>query len=328
VSTRQTRLEALLRHDRAVILAAIALLTLAAWAYLADLVRGMGTMDRCGPIELALLLVMWLAMMVAMMLPTAAPLVLMFARANRQQGARRVVQPAGILLLGYLLAWTGYSAVAAMAQWRLHATAFLSPLMASTSPMLEGFLLLAAGAYQFTPLKRACLVRCRSPLSFLLSGWRDGRWGTLAMGLRHGAYCVGCCWLLMALMFAAGVMSLPWMAALAVFVLAEKIVPRGDLIARLAGAALIAAAIALLGAAWGAAALLLWGAGLSLREALDKRSPLSLYLNDCLNHTGKPRVPYWAPIPPSCSPRPTSARPRPRSSTPPSGAWHGRAMRR
>jgi predicted metal-binding membrane protein len=118
--------------------------------------------------------------------------------------------------------------------------------MASTSPLLEGLLLLAAGTFQFTPLKRACLARCRSPLSFLISDWRPGRLGALVMGLKHGAFCVGCCWLLMVLMSAAGVMSLFWMAALAVFVLAEKAAPRGDLLARLAGSALLVAGAGLL----------------------------------------------------------------------------------
>lgn len=246
MSAQPTRFEALLRQDRAVVLAGIALLTLASWAYLAHLVRAMGPLDRCGAIELAALLGMWVVMMTAMMLPSVAPLILMFARADRQKGARAVAGTASILLLGYLLAWMGYSALAAWLQWRLHVAAVLSPAMASASPLLQGFLLLAAGAFQFTPLKRACLTRCRSPLSFLMSDWRPGRLGALVMGLKHGAFCVGCCWLLMVLMFAAGVMSLFWMAALAVFVLAEKAAPRGDLLARLAGAALIVAGASLL----------------------------------------------------------------------------------
>jgi predicted metal-binding membrane protein len=129
---------------------------------------------------------------------------------------------------------------------RLHAAAVLSPMMASTSSILGGVLLLAAGVFQFTPLKRACLVRCRSPLHFLMSDWREGQWGTLVMGLKHGAYCVGCCWMLMTLLFVAGVMNLLWVAAIAVFVLVEKVAPRGDLIVRIAGGTLIVAAIALI----------------------------------------------------------------------------------
>lgn len=262
MSTDLTQLEAVLRRDRAVILAAVAVMALAAWAYLVYLAREMGTMDEkgamsmapdmvmphmqsWGAIELLLLFVMWAVMMVAMMVPSAAPLVLMFARANRQKGGRRVVGSAGILLLGYLLVWIGFSAVATLAQWRLHAAAVLSPIMASTSSILGGVLLVAAGVFQFTPLKRACLVRCRSPLNFLMSDWREGQWGTFVMGLKHGAYCVGCCWMLMTLLFVAGVMNLFWVAAIAVFVLVEKVAPRGDLIGRFAGTALIVAGIAL-----------------------------------------------------------------------------------
>jgi predicted metal-binding membrane protein len=168
----------------------------------------------------------------------------MFARANRRKGGSGVLGSAGILLLGYLLVWIGFSAVATPAQWGLHAAAVLSPMMASTSSILGGVLLVAAGVFQFTPLKRACLVRCRSPLNFLMSDWREGQWGTFVMGLKHGAYCVGCCWMLMALLFVAGVMNLFWVAAIAVFVLVEKVAPRGDLIGRFAGAALIVAGIA------------------------------------------------------------------------------------
>jgi predicted metal-binding membrane protein len=278
-------------------------------------------------VGLLALFAMWAVMMAAMMAPSAAPLVLAFARVNRRQSANGVAAPAAILLAGYLLAWTGFSLVAALLQLGLHGADLLSHAMASNSTLLSGLLLAAAGLFQFSPLKRACLARCRSPFGFLVSDWRDGHWGALLLGLKHGAYCVGCCWMLMLLPFVAGVMNLLWMAAIAALVVVEKVTPKGDLIGRLAGAALIAAGVALIGA-WGAAALLLWGAGLSLREALDKRSPLSLYLNDCLNHTGKPQVPHWAPIPPSCSPKPIWARPRPRSSTPRSGAWRGRAMRR
>lgn len=257
-----TRLEAVLRRDRAVILAGIAMVALAAWAHLVYLGRDMATMGEkeamgmaphmvmphmqsWGAVEFLLLFVMWAVMMVAMMAPSAAPLVLMFAQANRRKGGRRVVGSAGILLLGYLLVWIGFSAVATLTQWRLHAAAVLSPMMASTSSILGSVLLVAAGVFQFTPLKRACLVRCRTPFSFLMSDWREGQWGAFVMGLKHGAYCVGCCWLLMSLLFVAGVMNLLWIAAIAVFVLVEKVIPKGDLIGRFAGAALIVAGIVL-----------------------------------------------------------------------------------
>src|SRR5512132_4022109 len=117
----------------------------------------------------------------------------------------------------------GFSAVATLAQWRLHAAAVLSPMMASTSSILAGVLLVAAGVFQFTPLKRACLVRCRSPLHFLMSDWREGPWGSVVMGLKHGAYCVGCCWMLMTLLFVAGVMNVLWVAAFAVCGIVERL---------------------------------------------------------------------------------------------------------
>ena len=197
-------------------------------------------------IELLMPFAMWAVMMVAMMAPSAAPLVLTFARANRKQGASHVAGSAGILVAGYLLAWVGFSVPAALLQWGLHGAGLLSHMMESNSALFDGLLLAAAGAYQLTPLKHACLQRCRSPLSFLMADWREGPWGALRMGLKHGAYCVGCCWLLMLLMFVAGVMNLLWAAAIAVLVLLEKVAPKGDLLARVAGAALVAAGIALL----------------------------------------------------------------------------------
>jgi len=259
VSIERTPIEVVMRRDRAVVLAGLASLTLIAWAYLVYhgwTMRSMGTMEMIpmampqvrswGAVELLLLFVMWAIMMVAMMVPSVAPLILMFARASRRKVAGRVVGSAAILLLGYLLVWWGFSALAALAQWSLHGAALLSPMMASTSPALGGCLLVAAGVFQFTPVKRACLVRCRSPMSFLLSEWRDGRWGTLIMGLKHGIYCVGCCWILMSLLFVAGVMNLLWVAAIAGFVLVEKVTPIGHGFGRLMGAALIVAGIALI----------------------------------------------------------------------------------
>lgn len=262
MATELTRLEAVLRRDRAVVLAGLAALTLAAWAYLVhnaakmtaagamemEMAPGMAMpqMRSWGAVELLLLFVMWAVMMVAMMVPSATPLVLMFARADRRKGGGRAVGSAAILLFGYLLAWTGFSALAALAQSGLHAAALLSPMMSSTSPVLGGLLLVAAGVFQFTPLKRSCLTHCRSPLGFLASEWRGGRWGTLVMGLKHGAYCVGCCWVLMGLLLVAGVMNLLWVAAIAAFVLVEKAAPGGQMLARVAGAALIVAGIAML----------------------------------------------------------------------------------
>jgi len=192
--------------------------------------------------DVALLVAMWVIMMVAMMAPAAAPLVFTFIMVNeRRREAGRPVVAAQFLLLGYLASWSMFAVAAAAAQWFLHEAALLSAHMAFNRPAASGAVLLAAGLYQWTPLKQACLARCRSPLSFLMSGWREGRGGAIAMGLRHGLYCVGCCSLLMALLFVAGVMNLLWVAAITAFVLIERATPRGDLLGRIAGIALAAA---------------------------------------------------------------------------------------
>lgn len=245
----QEALASVFRRDRLVVGAALAVLVLLAWLYLLHLASEMSDMamadmpgmDPWGWVDVWALAVMWGVMMVAMMTPSAAPMVLMFAsiRRRRAAGGRPAVST-GIFLLGYLVVWTGFSVAAALAQAGLHAAALLSPAMAATSPRLAGGLLVAAGVFQWTPLKRACLAACRSPLSFVMTSWREGRRGAFLMGLRHGLYCLGCCWALMALLFAAGVMNLLWVAAIAVGVLVEKVAPRGDLVGRLAGLVLIA----------------------------------------------------------------------------------------
>jgi predicted metal-binding membrane protein len=140
---------------------------------------------------------------------------------------------------GYLVVWTGFSALATTLQWALEQATLLSAMMVSTSPLLGGALLITAGAYQMTPLKQACLIHCRSPVQFLSSHWRKGTGGAFRMGLAHGLYCLGCCWVLMVLLFVGGVMNLLWIAALAGFVLAEKIIPRGVLFGRIMGGAMI-----------------------------------------------------------------------------------------
>ncbi len=176
-----------------------------------------------------------------MMLPSAAPMILTFSTVNRKRREQeQPFVPTGIFVLGYLAVWTIFSALAALAQWALHATALLSPTMASTSPFFGRALLIAAGVFQWTPMKHACLRHCRSPLSFLMTDWREGKSGALRMGLKHGAYCTGCCWFLMALLFVAGVMNMWWVAIIAGFVLLEKVAPKGMWIGRIAGALLIA----------------------------------------------------------------------------------------
>jgi len=191
---------------------------------------------------------MWAVMMVGMMAGTAAPVLLLFAAAHRGSGQRRM-RPAVLMFgLGYLTVWVGFSACAALAQWALHQAAMLSPAMAASSPFLAGAILMGAGAYQLTPWKGACLTQCRSPLGFLMTHWRDGQLGALQMGVRHGAYCLGCCWALMCVLFAVGVMNLVWVATLTGFVLLEKIGPAGTIVARVAGAAMVLAGILVIAA--------------------------------------------------------------------------------
>jgi predicted metal-binding membrane protein len=245
-------LEATLRRDRFVIAAGLAALSGLAWVSVARMAampaRDMSTMampSMPGMVGgeapgLVWLIGMWAVMMVAMMLPSAAPTILLFAgvsRRRRQQG--RPAVPVAVFTLGYLLVWTGYAAVAASAQWQLHRLALLSPAMASASPLLAGALLIAAGVYQWLPVKSACLSHCRSPIGFFSQEWREGVGGALTMGMRHGTYCVGCCWLLMVLLFVAGVMNLLWVAAIAGFVLLEKLVRGGVVLGRVAGVALL-----------------------------------------------------------------------------------------
>ena len=251
-------IERVVRRDRTVVAAGVLVIAALAWAHLVAMARhgdcmgaGMGDgmdagmamppLPAWGATELALLFAMWAVMMVAMMLPSAAPLVLLFATIARRRRARRSpAAPTSALAAGYLLAWTAFSAAAALAQWGLHRAALLSPAMVSTSRTFGALLLVAAGLYQWTPLKGRCLAECRSPLGFLTREWREGVRGALVMGARHGAFCVGCCWVLMALLFAAGVMNLLWVAAIAAFVLVEKAAPAGGWIGKGAGLLLVA----------------------------------------------------------------------------------------
>lgn len=193
------------------------------------------------PRDLALVFAMWAIMMVAMMTPAATPMILLFATIHRKRRERAAPYvPTAVFLLGYLLVWTLFSAGATLAQWGLHAAALLTPAMAVGSALAGGAILVAAGLYQWLPLKDACLNRCRTPLDFLLAEWREGLHGAVAMGMRHGVFCLGCCGLLMAILFVAGVMNLFWVAGIAAFVLLEKTVPAGRWVGRLAGLALLA----------------------------------------------------------------------------------------
>lgn len=235
--------------DRAIVAAGLLGVAGLGWLYIVRLGREMAVMadmamamPQMTPWDLAdfvLTFLMWAVMMVAMMVPSASPMILTFATINR----KRLVDETplirtGLFLVGYLLVWAGYSLLAALGQWGLHSAALLSPALAA-APWVGGLLLVGAGVYQFTPLKDACLSRCQSPFGFILTQWREGAAGALVMGLRHGAFCVGCCWVLMALLFVAGVMNLLWVAAIAAFVLLEKVAPLGRVVSRLAGAILI-----------------------------------------------------------------------------------------
>jgi predicted metal-binding membrane protein len=252
--TPELSLERAIRHDRALAALALALVTLLSWVYLARMAAmmkaatadkamhaamGMPEMATWGRPELIMLFLMWAIMMAAMMLPSASPLILLVVAVYRRRGSRARLLTAAFGA-GYLLAWTAFSAVAAGVQLLLHRAAVLTPTMASNSALVGGSVLVTAGVYQWLPLKSACLTHCRSPLAFLAHEWRDGTRGALTMGLKHGLYCVGCCWALMTLLFVAGVMNLFWVVAITVFVLAEKLMPRGPYLARVAGVLLVA----------------------------------------------------------------------------------------
>lgn len=250
-------IEALARRDRWLVLVGLVGIATLAWLYLIHLAANMGGMTEgmrsaamVGPrslemADLILMFLMWAVMMVAMMVPSAAPMILLYAAlARRSRDKGHPIAATGVFTAGYIVVWTTFSAAAAAAQWALEQAALLSPLMASSSPFLGGGLMIAAGLYQITPLKRACLKHCRSPVQFLSTHWRTGPAGALRMGLEHGAYCVGCCWFLMGLLFVGGAMNLLWVAAIALFVLIEKVLPIGVSAARITGGLLVLAGAA------------------------------------------------------------------------------------
>jgi len=238
-----TTLDALVRHDRLVVATALTAVIILSWAYLlagAGMSIEMMTPVVWTPAYAILMFFMWWIMMVAMMLPSAAPMILLFTTINRKQ--RETGHPfvaTSVFALGYLAAWAGFSLVAVILQWAFQRTGILSPMLVGTSVIFGGVLLLAAGVYQLTPIKHACLRHCRSPLAFLGSHWRKDARGALRMGLVHGAFCVGCCWFLMGLLFFGGVMNLYWITGLALFVLFEKTVPAGHWLGYATGVALL-----------------------------------------------------------------------------------------
>jgi len=257
---------ALTRRDRLLVIGCIGVITTLAWAYLvhlndqmspsmeydrmmADMGMAMGEPWRAA--DLLFAAVMWTVMMIGMMAPSAAPVLLLFAASVRARGpASSFAPPVAAFAAGYLLVWTAFSAVAALAQWGLHETSLLSSAMAASSGWLSASILIGAGAYQFAPVKGACLTQCRSPLGFLMGHWRNGTSGALRMGLRHGVQCLGCCWALMCVLFVVGTMNLLWVAAISAFVLLEKFGRGGVLASRLAGVAAAAAGVLLLARLW------------------------------------------------------------------------------
>ena len=201
------------------------------------------TMPNGGDWEAANVLavgMMWAVMMAAMMLPSALPMTLAFVDLSSRRG-----EPARgrAFVLAYVLVWSAFSVAATALQWALQSLGWVNPMLVSTSAWLNAGLLVIAGLYQFSPLKRMCLARCRSPIGFLLGEWRGGASGGFVMGLRHGLFCVGCCWALMALLFVGGVMNIAWVAALSIAVAIEKLAPRGERLATGLGSLLIVAGL-------------------------------------------------------------------------------------
>jgi len=234
--------EGFLRRDRHAVVGALILLTALAWGYLVLLAGEMGMTLSGGmeqiqsmmaprpwtTLDAIFMFSMWAVMMVGMMTPSATPMILLYAMVLRKSAKTdSPLIPTAAFFAGYVAVWSGFSAAATGAQWGLERATLLSPMMISTSTVFAGTVLIVAGVYQWTPYKNVCLARCREPVWFLSRMWRDGTRGAFRMGLVHGAFCLGCCWLLMALLFVGGVMNLLSVAAITVFVMVEKVAPFG-----------------------------------------------------------------------------------------------------
>lgn len=246
----RTRLANMFRHARIVVLASLLGIILIAWVYLLagagmDM-RAMGgmLMPMASPDwtlgHFTLMLAMWAVMMMAMMLPSAAPMILFYDKiASNRGNANQGTGSTSFFCLGYMVVWAAFSVAAVVIQYGLDRAKLLSPMLETHSVTLAGALLVFAGLYQLTPLKQTCLRHCRSPIEFIMTEWRGGRGGAFAMGLLHGAYCLGCCWVLMLLLFVGGVMNLYWVAGIAAYVLLEKTAPVGHWLSRLIGVVLV-----------------------------------------------------------------------------------------
>lgn len=259
-------IEKILQRDRVIVITGLIVITLLAWGYVINLSFQMTDMPmdaspsmemsptsimpamRAWRVEdLLFNLTMWAVMMVAMMTPSATPMILTFAGLNRRRNPNESTGSTSIpFLAGYLIVWFSFSAIATLIQWGFHSVGLLSPELISVTPLIGSILLILAGVYQFTPLKYACLSNCRTPVSFLATEWRDGTRGMLIIGLRHGLYCLGCCWTLMLLLFVTGVMNLLWVALIAGYVLIERVTSAGQIISRVVGLLMIGWGILLL----------------------------------------------------------------------------------
>jgi predicted metal-binding membrane protein len=249
-----TRPDSLRRKDFWTIAAALLAITALAWLYLIVLASRMGNehggsmgamsqLQPWSPLEFLMLFIMWAVMMIGMMVPTASRAVLIYAAVARQAAKRGNSLPAtGWFIAGYILVWTGFSLGATAFQAGLNNVGLLSPMMASASPWLVVTLLLAAGCYQLTPWKEACLKHCQSPANYLAGKFKPGISGAVALGVRHGSYCLGCCWVLMSLLFVGGVMNLIWIATITFFVLLEKLSPIGTRLRNVSGWLMIGSA--------------------------------------------------------------------------------------
>jgi len=249
--TGASPIERFLAYDRVIVIVALTVVIIASWCYvLAGAGTGMSTWGMTSwkmalglsqsmampvnwtPEYAVVMFFMWWIMMIAMMLPSAAPMILLHAKVTRTSpdasSAQASLLPVAFFTLGYLMAWAAFSAIATALQWAFENIGVLSPMMMnSTNQLFAGLILLFAGAYQLTPLKQACLKHCRGPIGFLLQHWRPGSAGAFQMGVSHGAYCLGCCWGLMAILFFGGIMNLYWIIGLALMILVEKTVPVG-----------------------------------------------------------------------------------------------------
>jgi predicted metal-binding membrane protein len=242
-------LEEALRHDRRVVAASLGLIVALSWLYLwrdAAMMTGMADMAPMSAGGMFVMtFVMWAVMMVGMMLPSAAPAILLYAAMVRKNGERGTVLPASwIFAAGYLAMWTAFSLAATLLQLALERAMLLTPMLTSADKGLSAAILFGAGIYQWLPIKNVCLSNCRNPLQFFVTRWRSGVIGAFRMGADHGAYCIGCCWALMLLLFVAGVMNLLWVALIAAFVLVERLLPAARFTSHVAGGALIVAALA------------------------------------------------------------------------------------